>query len=152
MRKIAGLSEVYRLLKINFKNSSWWTVDTLEKPAVHHHETMRYRDVSIFKAAAVRHLGLLKVKFLTALHFRDTFCIIVPNFVETAEISQFLRFSSETQKFTRWPCLIWHNLVRVRDNSVGLIHNVTMKQRAISRSKGIFLPIIVQTRAADISI
>jgi len=87
---------VYQLLKINFKNPSWWTVDTLEKPAVHHHETMRYRDVSIFKAAAVRHLGLSKVKFLT-----DTFCIIVPNFVETAEISQFLRFSSETQKFTR---------------------------------------------------
>jgi len=27
---------------------------------------------------AVRNLGFLKLKFLTAMHFRDMFCIIVP--------------------------------------------------------------------------
>ena len=31
--------------------------------------------------AAVRHLGILKLKFLTASHFRDTFCLIALNFV-----------------------------------------------------------------------
>jgi len=30
----------------------------------------------------VRHLGFLKLKILTALHFRNTLCIIVPNFME----------------------------------------------------------------------
>jgi len=29
---------------------------------------------------AVRHLGILKLKFLTASHFRDTFCVITLNF------------------------------------------------------------------------
>jgi len=42
--------------------------------------------------AAVCHLGILKLKFLTALHFRNTFCIILPNFVDigytVAEILQ----------------------------------------------------------------
>jgi len=43
---------------------------------------MRYCSLSIFKMAAVRHLEILKLKFLTANHFSDTFCIIAFNFVE----------------------------------------------------------------------
>jgi len=56
---------------------------------------------SLFRVSAVRHLGFLKVKFLTVVHFRDTFYSIVPNFVEVgqniAEIAEFLRnaFSSQ---------------------------------------------------------
>jgi len=50
--------------------------------------------------AAVRHLGFFKLKFLAAAHSRDTFCIIVPNFVElghaVTDMSQLLRFFSET--------------------------------------------------------
>jgi len=46
--------------------------------------------------AAVRHLGFFKLKFLAAAHCRDTFCIIVPNFVElghaVTDMSQLLRF------------------------------------------------------------
>jgi len=42
-------------------------------------------------------LGLLEYKFLTAVYFRDIYCIIVPNFAEishtTAQIPQFLHFS-----------------------------------------------------------
>jgi len=51
---------------------------------------MRYCNLSIFKMAAVRHLGIMKKKFLTAPHLRDTFYIIRLNFVQigqtTAEI------------------------------------------------------------------
>jgi len=47
--------------------------------------------LSIFKMAAVRHLGILKLKFLTASHFRDTL-----NFVAigrtVSEISHFPYF------------------------------------------------------------
>jgi len=40
------------------------------------------RNFSIFKTPAVRHLGILKLNFLTAIHFRDTFSVIMLNFVE----------------------------------------------------------------------
>jgi len=57
---------------------------------------MRYCNLSIFKMAAVRHLKILKLKFLTASHFRDTFCVITLNFVEiggtVTEISHFSCF------------------------------------------------------------
>ena len=43
---------------------------------------MRYCNLSIFKMAAVRRLGVLKLKFVIASYFRDTFCIITLNFVE----------------------------------------------------------------------
>ena len=49
--------------------------------------------------AAVRHLWILKFKFLTAVLFLETFCFITLNFVAiylaVAKILQFLRFSSE---------------------------------------------------------
>jgi len=48
--------------------------------------------------AAVRHLGILKFKFLTAMHFSDTFCFTTLNFMEirrtVAEILQFFAFFS----------------------------------------------------------
>jgi len=54
---------------------------------------MGYCNLSIFKMAAVHYLGILKLKFFTANHFRDTFCITTLNFVEiggtVAEVSHF---------------------------------------------------------------
>jgi len=49
--------------------------------------------------AAVRHFGVLKLKFLTAIHLRDMYCIIVPNSVQTdrtvAEMSKVFAVFSE---------------------------------------------------------
>jgi len=46
--------------------------------------------------AAASHLGILKLKFVTANHFRDIFCTIALNVVElgqiVAEISHFSHF------------------------------------------------------------
>jgi len=72
-------------------------------------------------ASVVRHLGFLKLKFLTVVHFRDMFCISVTNFVyighTVARISRFFAFSSVIQKkFTERSRLIWHNFFIVRDN------------------------------------
>jgi len=55
---------------------------------------MRYREFLIFKMVVVRPLGFLKLKlFLSAMHFRDAFGVIMPNFVEIGhtivKISQF---------------------------------------------------------------
>jgi len=53
---------------------------------------VKYCFFSIFKMAAARP-GFLRLKFLTAVYFSDTLCIIVANFVEISysvvEISQF---------------------------------------------------------------
>ena len=40
---------------------------------------MRYCGFSVYIMAALLHLSLLKLKFLTDMHFRDTFCMTVPN-------------------------------------------------------------------------
>jgi len=54
--------------------------------------------------AAVRHLGIIKLIFSTANHFRVTIGVIALNFVEigrnVAAISHFSRFSSEMKKIT----------------------------------------------------
>ena len=54
----------------------------------------RYGDLTVFKMAAVRHLGFWKFKFLTKRQLRDPSCIIMPNFVKMGqtveEISRFL--------------------------------------------------------------
>jgi len=46
--------------------------------------------------AAAHHLAVLKLKLLTANHFRDTFCIVKSDFVEVgrtvAEMSHFFAF------------------------------------------------------------
>jgi len=81
-------------------------------------------DISIFRFSSWRLSAILDFwnwNFLTALYFRDTFCVIVPNFVEishtVAEISQFFTFfCSEMWKFTRWSRLIWCNFVQVEVN------------------------------------
>jgi len=57
-------------------NPRWRTADTLEKFVLHH------RNLWIFKTAAVLYLGILKMKFLTANHLRNMFCVIKLNFVE----------------------------------------------------------------------
>ena len=60
--------------------------------------------IMILKMAAVRYLGFLKLKFLTAVHFRDIFYIMKPNFVEIghmlplAETSQFFAFLRNIKK------------------------------------------------------
>ena len=55
----------------------------------------RYGDLTVFKMAAVRHLGLVKFEFFKE-RLRDPFCISVLNFVKigqtVAEISRFLWF------------------------------------------------------------
>ena len=63
---------------------------------------MRYCNLSILKMAAVRHLGILKLNFLTANHFRDTFCVIALNFVDigrtVAEIAHLFAFFKRNVK------------------------------------------------------
>jgi len=48
---------------------------------------------NVLKGPILHHHGFLRLKFLTAVHFRDAFGVIMPNFVETGhtvvEISQF---------------------------------------------------------------
>ena len=55
--------------------------------------------------AAVRHLGILKLKFLKANNFSDTFYVITLNFVEigrtVADISDFFRVSQIKCKNSR---------------------------------------------------
>jgi len=71
-------SQVYRLLKCNFNDP--YNIAFF---------------VSIFKMAVVRHFGI-KLKFLTVMHFRDKFCVIMLKFMEicriVAEILQFFAF------------------------------------------------------------
>jgi len=55
----------------------------------------RYGDLTVFKMAAVRHLGFLEIQiFLPSGRLRDPFCIIVPNFAKIGQsiavISRFL--------------------------------------------------------------
>ena len=53
--------------KVNFENQRWRMVDTLERPVLHLREISQF---SVFEMVAVRHLGLLKLKFLTSMDFR----------------------------------------------------------------------------------
>jgi len=55
----------------------------------------RYGDLTVYKMAAVRHLGFFLIKiFYRSKWLRDPFCISVPNFVKIGETiaqkSQFL--------------------------------------------------------------
>ena len=67
-------------LKIYFKNRRWQTASTLDRPILHHREISQF--FQIFKMAAVRHFGFLKLKFSAAmlalhrhvLHHRAKFC------------------------------------------------------------------------------
>ena len=80
--------------KITLKNRTWRMADALEKPILHHHDILWF--FKIFIMAAFCNLWFLKLKFVTAVHFRDMFNISMPNFVDishtTAEISQFFTF------------------------------------------------------------
>jgi len=51
---------------------------TFERPVLHHREILQF---VIFKMASVHHLAIVKLKFLTANHFKDTCSIITLNFV-----------------------------------------------------------------------
>jgi len=57
------VSSALPIKKFHLKNPIWRTVDTHERPVLYHHEILQFVD---FKMAAVRHLGILKLKFLTA--------------------------------------------------------------------------------------
>jgi len=67
---------------------------------------------------------IFKIEILTAMHFSDTFCIIVPNFSDighaTAEMSRYFAypryFYSEISKFTGWSSFMWHDFVELRNN------------------------------------
>ena len=80
----------------NFKNPRWTTKRLRDLFCI----ITRYCNLSMFKMAAVCHLGILK--FLTANDFRDTFYIITLNFVEisgtVAEISHFSCFIQVKRK------------------------------------------------------
>jgi len=53
---------------------------------------MRYCGFSVYIMAALLHLSLLKLKFLTDMHFRDTFCMTVPNFMVIGHIDEIQKF------------------------------------------------------------
>jgi len=76
--------------------------------------------IAIFKMAAVPHLGILKLKVLTAGYFRDTFWVFTLSVAEigrtVAEISHFVAFFKWSIEFTRRSRLMWHNFVKVRNN------------------------------------
>ena len=90
---------VHHPLKIIFKiQDGGWPIDLRDMFFI----IMRYCNFSTFKTAAVRHLGNLKLKFLTTCtsEFRNTICVSVFNFVEIARMllqrfRNFSGFSSE---------------------------------------------------------
>jgi len=91
------VSQVCRhLKKINFEIQDGGRPKRLRDPLC---IIMRYCSLLILKTAAVRHLGILKLKFLTTSYFRHAFSIITFNFVKigrtVAQISHFVVFSSE---------------------------------------------------------
>jgi len=51
----------------------------LERPVLHHHEILQFVDFQ--DCVCPFYLGILKVTFLTAYHFRGTFCIVTLSFV-----------------------------------------------------------------------
>jgi len=69
---------------------------------------VRYCNCLNLKMAAVRHLEISKLKFLTASHFGDTFCIVALNFVEigqtVADISHFFRIFQVKCKYSLDDC------------------------------------------------
>ena len=91
-----NVSQVCSPQKISFKNPRWTTKRLRDLFCI----ITRYCNLSMFKMAAVCHLGILK--FLTANDFRDTFYIITLNFVEisgtVAEISHFSCFIQVKRK------------------------------------------------------
>ena len=102
---LSGAVAVKNLILTTQDGDGWcaWETDSV------HHDSWDNYAFSIFKIATFRHLALLKLKFLTAVH-SDRFCISMPRF---EEIAIFRVFSGETCKFTRWSRLTWHNFVNV---------------------------------------
>jgi len=68
-----------------------------DAPVLHHHEMMQI--FRLFKIAAVRRLEIFKL--LTAVHVKDTFCVIVLD-------RDIARFLSVNVKFPIKSRLIWH--------------------------------------------
>jgi len=64
------------------------------RPILHHHKISRFFD---FQDGDRPPVWIFKIEILTAVHFRDTFCLSLPNFMDIghtiAETSQFLRCS-----------------------------------------------------------
>jgi len=88
----AHVSQMHRLLRIilNIQGGGWPKL--LRDPFC---IIMGYRDFLIFKIAALRRLGFLRLKFLTSMHFRDMFCMIVQNHVQIGHtVAEILQFSS----------------------------------------------------------
>jgi len=104
----------------HFKNPRW--VDS--RYARETRSTARYCKLSIFNMVAVRHLGISTLKFLTANHSRDSFCVITLNFVEIGLRSNcswyiaFFVFFKWNVKIPRWSRLIWNNFVNVRYSKI----------------------------------
>ena len=81
------------LLKIKYDDPRWWTADTPERHVLHNHGISQFFD---FKNGDCPPSWILKLNFITAMHFRDVIRITMPNFMESghtvAEISQFFVF------------------------------------------------------------
>jgi len=82
-----AVSSALPIKTFNLKNPRWRAADTLEWPVLHRHEILQF--VSFQESVAVRHLGILKLNFLTANHFKDLFWIITLNFVISLTVSAF---------------------------------------------------------------
>jgi len=85
-----AVSSALPIKTFNLKNPRWRAADTLEWPILHRHEILQF--VSFQESVAVRHLGILKLNFLTANHFKDLFWIITLNFVISLTVSEILHF------------------------------------------------------------
>jgi len=93
-----GLPYALAVKKINFKNTTWQTADALEKPILHHHQISWFFD---FQDGGRPPFWIFKIKFLTFVHFRDMFCISVPNFPEIDyTVAQITRFFAKIRLMT----------------------------------------------------
>ena len=86
-QKFGVMMQNVSAVKNYFKNPRWRTADTLGDSLLNHNEILQFSDF--------QDLGILKLKLLTAMHFRDVSCVLL-NFVEISrtitEISQFVAF------------------------------------------------------------
>jgi len=78
-----SVSQVHQVI-IFFVNPRWRTTGVLERLILHHHhQILCFNDFQD---------GGCPLKFLTAAHFRDTFCSNLPNFVEMQRYHDFIAF------------------------------------------------------------
>jgi len=75
---------------------------------------LRYHDFSIYKMAAVRHLGFLNFKFWLPVRLGGLICIVIPNFIKVG------RTAADISHLT-FLKLIFCTFLRVYRDNVGRI-------------------------------